>query len=123
MKLKLPPILSHIANIYIDKVQKTVRNATKNRINQNSLKLITNISDDVRQKIEEILKDGEEHGRSVAATASKLLKTGLDRGIFRSARKRAYLIARTELHRARQLGARDIFKAAKILYYCEYILC
>jgi len=115
-KLRLDPALKHISSVYIDKVQKTVRDATKKRINQNSLKLITNISDDMRKKIEDVLKEGETAGRSVAATASKLLKTGLDKGPFKSARRRAYLIARTELHRARQLGALDIFKAAGINY-------
>jgi len=113
-RIKLSPVLEEITNIYIQKVPQTVKTATKNRINQDSLKLITNISDDMRIKIENVLKEGEEHGRSVAATASKLLKTGLDRGVFRSSRVRAYKIARTELHRSRQLGAKDIFRAAKI---------
>ena len=43
-----------------------------------------------------------------------MLTTGLDKGVFASARKRAYLIARTELHRARQKGAVDIYKYNKI---------
>ncbi len=113
-KLRIDPALQHIANVYSDKVQKTVREATKVRINQDSLKLITNITEDMRAKIGELLREGEEQGRSVAATASKLLKTGLDKGVFRSARKRAYLIARTELHRARQRAAVDLYEAAGI---------
>ncbi len=114
MRLKISPILKRIANVYQTKVPKTVIEATKRRINRDTLKLITNISDDMRDQIGQVLREGEEQGRSVAATASKLLTTGLDKGIFKSARKRAYLIARTELHRARQRAAVDLYKAAEI---------
>lgn len=103
-----------ITSIYEKKVAQRVRNATKARINRESLRLITNISDDMRDHIGNLLKEGEDEGRSVAATASKLLTTGLDAGVFRSARKRAWLIARTELHRSRQLAAVDIYKANNI---------
>jgi len=115
-RLRIDPAIKHIANIYSDKVQKTVINATKARINQDSLKLITKIGDDMREQIAQVLREGEEQGRSIAATASKLLKTGLDKGVFSSARKRAYLIARTELHRARQRAAVDLYKAGKIRF-------
>jgi tRNA nucleotidyltransferase (CCA-adding enzyme) len=98
----------------VSKVPKTVIERTKAHINNDALKLITNISEDMRAHIGDLLKEGEEAGRPIAATASKLLKTGLDKGVFKSARKRAYLIARTELHRARQEAAVDIYKAAKI---------
>jgi SPP1 gp7 family putative phage head morphogenesis protein len=114
MKLKISPILKRIANIYKTKVPKTVIEVTKRRINRDTLNLITNISDDMRDQIGQVLREGEEEGRTVAATASKLLTTGLDKGIFKSARKRAYLIARTELHRARQWAAVDLYKAADI---------
>lgn len=114
MRLRIDPVLKHIANRYSDKVVKTVREATKARINRDTLGLITRISDDMRDRIGELLRDGEDKGRSVAATASKLLTTGLDKGIFRSARRRAYLIARTELHRARQRAAVDLYRAAHI---------
>ena len=103
-----------ITTIYEQKVARRVIDATKSRINRDSLKLITNISNDMRDRIGELLKEGEEAGRSVAATASKLLTTGLDKGVFRSARKRAWLIAKTELHRSRQLAAIDIYKANNI---------
>lgn len=114
MKLKISPILRRIASIYQGKVPKTVVEATKRRINRDTLSLITNIGDDMRDQIGGLLREGEEQGRSVAATASRLLTTGLDKGVFKSARRRAYLIARTELHRARQRAAVDIYKAAGI---------
>jgi tRNA nucleotidyltransferase (CCA-adding enzyme) len=114
MRLKLSKITESIASVYQNKVAATVIKATQDRISQDSLKLITNISEDQRTHIMDLLKDGEEKGRSIAATASTLLTTGLDKGIFKSARRRAYLIARTELHRSRQMAAVDIFKAADI---------
>jgi len=113
-RLKLSNITQSISNIYRHKLSDTVVEATKNRITNDSLKLITNITEDMRDHIGELLRQGEEAGRSVSATASTLLKTGLDEGVFKSARKRAYLIARTELHRARQAAAIDIFKASGI---------
>jgi tRNA nucleotidyltransferase (CCA-adding enzyme) len=113
-RLKLSPVLEKITNIYVQKVPNTVIERTKAHINRDALKLITGIGDDMKDHIATLLKEGEEQGRSISATASTLLRTGLDKGVFKSARKRAYLIARTELHRARQEAAVDIYKAADI---------
>ncbi len=103
-----------ITTIYEKRMAARVINRIKDRINRESLRLITAINDDMRDRIGELLKEGEDAGRSVAATASKLLTTGLDKGVFSSARKRAYLIAKTELHRARQLAAMDAYREAHI---------
>lgn len=111
-KVKFDP--EHITNIYKEAVSKRVRDHTQRWINQESLRLITKINEDMKMRIQNVLRDGVEHGDQVATTASRLLKTGLDKGIFRSARKRAWLIARTELHRARQRAAIDIYKANKV---------
>lgn len=103
-----------ITTIYEKRASARFISKVKDHINRESLRLITNINDDMRDRIGEVLKEGEEAGRSVAATASKLLTTGLDEGIFKSARKRAYLIARTELHRSRQQAAVDVYREARI---------
>jgi SPP1 gp7 family putative phage head morphogenesis protein len=100
-----------ITSIYEQKVAQAVRQRQMAKINSNTLNLITNINNDMRDLIGEKLREGVLQGRSVAATASTLLKTGLDKGVFRSARQRAWLIARTELHRARQAAAIDVYNA------------
>jgi SPP1 gp7 family putative phage head morphogenesis protein len=97
--------------IYEEEVSRRVRQKQMLHINQNSLRLITRINEDMRIRIEEVLKAGIAKGMSVSAIASKLLPTGLDKGVFRSARSRAWLIAKTELHRARQMAAIDCYKA------------
>ncbi len=103
-----------ITTIYEKRMSARIITRIKDRIDRESLRLITAINDDMRDRVGEVLKEGEDAGRSVAATASKLLTTGLDRGVFSSARKRAYLIAKTELHRARQLAAMDVYREAHI---------
>lgn len=106
-RAKLDP--ETITTIYEKRLDARNIGRITNRINRESLRLITNINDDMRDRIGELLTQGEEAGRSIPATASKLLTTGLDKGVFRSARKRAYLIAKTELHRSRQLAAMDAY--------------
>jgi tRNA nucleotidyltransferase (CCA-adding enzyme) len=108
---RIPKSIETISTIYEEKVSRAVRQRQTNKINRESLRLITNINHDMRDRIGELLREGVVEGRSVSATASTLLKTGLDKGIFRSARKRAFLIARTELHRARQSAAIDLYEA------------
>jgi SPP1 gp7 family putative phage head morphogenesis protein len=100
--------------IYEEEVSRRVRQSQMRHINQESLRLITNINTDMRQRIEEVLKLGISKGMSVSVIASKLLPTGLDKGVFRSSRKRAWLIAKTELHRARQSAALDCYRANEI---------
>lgn len=103
-----------ITTIYEKRISGRFINRIKDHIDRESLRLITNISDDMRDRVGELLKQGEEDGKSVTAIASKLLTTGLDKGVFSSARKRAYLIAKTELHRARQRAAMDVYREADI---------
>lgn len=103
-----------ITTIYEKRIAPRYVEGIRNRISRESLRLITNINDDMRDRIGEVLRRGEDEGKSVSATASRLLTTGLDKGVFRSARKRAYLIAKTELHRSRQLAAMDVYREADI---------
>ena len=103
-----------ITTIYEQKVPRSFQEATRKKLTRRSLSLITNINNAMRNRIREVLREGVREGKSVSAVASGLLTTGLDKGVFASARKRAYLIARTELHRARQKGAVDIYKHNKI---------
>lgn len=105
---------SEITTIYEKRTADPYIRKIKDNINNESLRLITNISNDMRDRVGEVLKQGEEDGKSVSVTASKLLTTGLDKGVFRSARKRAYLIAKTELHRSRQRAAMDVYREAGI---------
>ena len=108
-KAKLWP--SKIITIYEDRVSQSVRERYMGKINRQSLHLITNINNAMKDTIGNVLRQGIEEGSSVAALGSKLLATGIDKGVFRSARRRAYLIARTELHRARQQAAMDVYRA------------
>jgi tRNA nucleotidyltransferase (CCA-adding enzyme) len=103
-----------ITTLYEEKVAQSVKDRYKSHINRESLRLVSNITDDMRDRIAGLMHEGIDEGRSVSATASTLLKTGLDKGVFRSARRRAYLISRTELHRARQQGAFDLYRANHI---------
>src|SRR4030042_4392498 len=103
-----------ITSIYEQNVSRSFKEATRRKLTRRSLSLITNINNSIRDNIRTILREGVAEGKSVSAIASSLMTTGLDKGIFASARKRAYLIAKTELHRARQKGAIDIYKANKI---------
>ena len=108
-KVKIKP--ESITSLYEQKVAQAVRQRQMSKINSNTLNLITNINSDMRDHIGQLLRDGISEGKSVAAVASKLLSSGLDKGVFRSARKRVWLIARTELHRARQAAAIDVYNA------------
>ena len=111
-KAKLYP--SRITTIYEDQVSQSVRQRYMGKINRQSLHLITNINNAMKDAIGNVLRQGIEEGSSVAAIGSKLLATGIGKGVFRSARRRAYLIARTELHRARQQAAMDVYRANNI---------
>ena len=115
--------ISTITSIYEKRVPDRVKELAAKHINQESLRLITNIQEDMRKRIQKILRKGEREGRSVSAIASRLLKTGLDKGVFRSARSRAFMIARTELHRARQQAAFDVYRANKILQVKWVSIC
>lgn len=86
---RIDPTEVEVTSIYERRPPGRFVQRVKEWINRESLNLISGITDDMRDRIAELLREGEEKGRSVAATASTLLKTGLDRGIFRSARKRA----------------------------------
>jgi len=112
-RIRIPKtaITEPITTIYADQVTQAVRQRQMSKIDRESLRLITRIDDDMRDRLGALLREGVEQGRSVSATASTLLKTGLDKGTFRSARRRAWMIAKTELHRARMLAARDVYEA------------
>ena len=77
-----------ITDIYQRRSSNRSLERTKAHINNNTLRLITAIDEDMRTRLGELLKEGDDAGRSIAATASKLLSVGLDKGVFRSARKR-----------------------------------
>ena len=105
---------SEITSIYEQNVPRSFQEATRKKLTRRSLSLITNINNAMRDRIREVLREGVAEGKSVSAVASGLLTTGLDKGVFASARKRAWMVAKTELHRARQRGAIDIYKHNKI---------
>lgn len=111
---KVDPSVTDVTTIYQRRVPRGFVERVKEWIDRESARLVADITDDIRSEIVNVLKRGEEEGKSVAAIASSLLTTGLDKGVFRSARKRAWLIARTELHRARQRAAIDVFRALNL---------